>query len=66
MTDTQYTYTRTYDTGRKLTFSLSGEASIDDIIDTFRGMLVSMGYAPETAGRLVLLDADDGGQLEDV
>lgn len=58
MTNTTYTFDRTYDTGRKLTLSLSGESSIDDVIDAFRGMLVSMGYTAETAARLVLLDED--------
>lgn len=54
----EYTVKRSYDNGRQLSVSISGQMSIDDVVDVFRGMLVQMGYPPEVAARLVLLEAD--------
>ena len=37
--------------------TVAGDGSLDHAIDTFRAALVAMGFSPETATRLTVLEA---------
>src|SRR5574337_375507 len=52
-----YSLTRDYGGGITRSMTLGGQASLDEIIDAFRAMLVLMGYHTSVAERLVLVAA---------
>lgn len=52
--------TRVFDNDREISVVVSGHVNIDDMLDVFRGFLVQIGYHPDTAKKLQLLDDADG------
>jgi hypothetical protein len=51
--------TREFGDGGQLSVTISGRATLDDMVDIFRGLLVQAGYHPRTAEKLQLVETDD-------
>jgi hypothetical protein len=45
--------------GGQISVTIAGPASLDDMVDIFRGLLVQVGYHPRTAEKLQLVETDD-------
>lgn len=61
MTTDIYRLSREFDNGRIVSATIAGHASLDDVIDVMRGFIVQMGYPPEVAARLQLVEPGDAG-----
>lgn len=51
--------TRVFDNESEISVTISGHTNIENMIDLFRGFLVQIGYAPEVAARLQLVENED-------
>lgn len=51
--------TRVFSDDREITVVISGHASLDEMIDVFRGFLIQIGYHPSTANKLQLVEDEE-------
>lgn len=48
--------TRVFADEREISVVISGHASLDEMLDVFRGFLVQIGYEPSTAAKLQFIE----------
>lgn len=55
-----YTITNDYREGAAVSITLSGQLSLDEMLDGMRGFMVACGFHPDTAKRLDIREDEDG------
>lgn len=53
-----YTITNDVRDGVSVSLTVSGQASLDEMLDAMRGFMVACSYHPHTAARLQLVEPD--------
>lgn len=54
-----YTITNDFRDGPAVSLTLSGQLSLDEMLDGLRGFMVACGFHPDTAERLDILEPSD-------